>query len=94
MSRLLLLIGLTLLVTDYACAQDAPDPSPMQCHLIKLAVAQYGYSAARQHALETYGPEAVRVGDKCFAKDMRGGDPSHVSRAFGAERNDEMNYRR
>jgi hypothetical protein len=29
-------------------------------------VAQYGFAAARQHALETYGPEAVKTGDKCF----------------------------
>jgi hypothetical protein len=33
-----------------------------------LAVAQYGFAAARQHALETYGPEAVKTGDKCFTK--------------------------
>jgi hypothetical protein len=94
MSRMLLLIGLTLLATDCACAQDSPDPTPMQCHLIKLAVAQYGYSAARQHALETYGAEAVRTGDKCFAKDMAGGAPSHVSRDFRAERNNATRYRR
>jgi hypothetical protein len=31
-------------------------------------VAQYGFAAARQHALETYGPEAVKTGDKCFTK--------------------------
>src|SRR4029077_10387799 len=28
--------------------------------------AQYGFAAARRHALETYGPEAVKTGDKCF----------------------------
>jgi hypothetical protein len=38
----------------------------MQCQLIRLAVAQYGFAAARRHALETYGPEAVKTGDKCF----------------------------
>ena len=49
MMRFLLLIGFGLLMTDYSLAQDAPDPTPMQCHLIKLAVARYGYAAARQH---------------------------------------------
>ncbi len=34
----------------------------------KQAVAQYGFAAARRHALETYGPEAVKTGDKCFRK--------------------------
>ena len=67
--RLLLLTGVTLLMAaDYSFAQYSPDPTPMQCQLIRLAVAQYGYAAARQHALETYGPEAVKTGDKCFTK--------------------------
>jgi len=68
MPRLLLLSGVILLMADYAFAQDATDPAPMQCQLIRLAVAQYGFAAARQHALETYGPEAVKIGDKCFTK--------------------------
>ena len=29
-------------------------------------LAKYGFAAARQHPLETYGPEAVKTGDKCF----------------------------
>ena len=68
MARLLLLTGVILLMADYSFAQYSPDPTPMQCQLIRLAVAQYGYAAARQHALETYGPEAVKTGDKCFTK--------------------------
>jgi hypothetical protein len=68
MPRLLLLTGVILLMADYSFAQDSPDPTPMQCRLIRLAVAQYGHPAARQHALETYGPEAVKTGDKCFTK--------------------------
>lgn len=40
----------------------------MQCQLVRQAVAQYGYAAARQHALENYGPEAVKVGEKCLTK--------------------------
>ena len=68
MPRLLLLTGVILLMADYSFAQYSPNPTPMQCQLIRLAVAQYGYAAARQHALETYGPEAVKTGDKCFTK--------------------------
>jgi len=65
MPRLLLLTGVILLMANYAFTQDS-DPTPMQCQLIRSAVAQYGFAAGRQHALETYGPEAVKTGDKCF----------------------------
>src|SRR6516164_1501870 len=68
MPRLLLLTAVILLMADYSFAQYSPDPTPMQCQLIRLAVAQYGFAAARRHAQETYGPEAVKTGDKCFAK--------------------------
>ena len=64
--RFLLLASIVLLIGDYSFAQDSPDPTPMQCQLIRSAVAQYGFAAARRHALETYGPEAVKTGDKCF----------------------------
>ena len=66
MPRLLLLTGVILPMANYTFAQDSRDPTPMQCQLIRSAVAQYGFAAARQHALETYGPEAVKTGDKCF----------------------------
>ena len=66
MPRFLLLAGIVLLIGDYSFAQDSPDPTPMQCQLIRSAVAQYGFAAARRHALETYGREAVKTGDKCF----------------------------
>ena len=75
MPRLLLLTGVILPMANYALAQYSPDPTPMQCQLIRSAVAQYGFAAARQHALETYGPEAVKTGDKCFTK-QEGRDPS------------------
>jgi hypothetical protein len=64
MPRFLLLTGALLLMPGYALAQA---PSPDQCQQIKQAVAQYGYAAARRHAMETYGPDAVKVGDQCFA---------------------------
>jgi hypothetical protein len=66
MMRVLLATGAILLLADYAYAQ-APDMDPMQCQQLKEAVAQYGYAAARRHALANYGPEAVRAGDKCLA---------------------------
>src|SRR5262252_1519848 len=78
MPRLLLLTGVILLTADYSFAQYSPDPTPMQCQLIRLAVAQYGFAAARQHALETYGPEAVKTGDKCFTKQEGRGTSSHA----------------
>jgi hypothetical protein len=68
MLRLLLLTGAILLTTDYSFAQA---PTPMQCQQIKEAVERYGFAAARQHALDTYGPEAVRVGDQCFPQHYR-----------------------
>jgi len=48
MPRFLLLAGIVLLIADYSFAQDSPDPTPMQCQLIRLAVAQYGFAAARR----------------------------------------------
>lgn len=69
--RGLLLTGVVLLMPDHSFAKTSPDPTSMQCQLIRLAVAQYGYAAARRHALETYGPEAVKVGDKCFKAQER-----------------------
>jgi hypothetical protein len=37
-----------------------------RCEQVKQAVATYGYAAARKHALENYGKEAVAFGDKCL----------------------------
>jgi hypothetical protein len=67
MRRLLLLIGAIFLVADCTFAQ-AQDLDPGQCEQIRQAVAQYGYAAARKHAMTNYGPEAVRRGDKCLTK--------------------------
>jgi len=65
MARFLFLTGAILLIANYSFAQA---PSPMQCQQIKQAVARYGYAAARRNAVVTYGPEAARAGDQCFAK--------------------------
>ena len=86
MPRLLLLTGVVLLIADYSFAQYSPGPTPMQCQLIRVAVARYGFAAAGQHALETYGPEAVKTGDKCFTK-QTGRDPSYVPPALGGDGN-------
>jgi hypothetical protein len=74
MPRLLLLTGVVLLIADYAFAQD---PSPTQCLMVRQAVAQYGFAAARRYALEHYGPEAVKTGDKCFTKQAARGPRSY-----------------
>jgi hypothetical protein len=66
MSKFLPVAALVLLMTDYSLAQSGPDPA--QCEQIRQAVAQYGYSAARRHAMANYGREAVRAGDKCLTK--------------------------
>jgi hypothetical protein len=66
MWRIFLLSGAVVLMPAYSFAQSSPDPA--QCEQLKQAVAQYGYAAARRHALETWGPEAVKFGDKCFTK--------------------------
>ena len=71
--RPLVLAAAMLLVTGYSLAQASPEPTATQCQLIRLAVAQFGYAAARRHALETYGAEAVKTGDKCFTKQERAG---------------------
>jgi hypothetical protein len=73
--RFLFLTGVILLMADYSFAQDySPDPTPMQCQLIKQAVAQYGSAAARRHALETYGPEAVKTWRQMFHEQRRARD--------------------
>jgi len=61
MKRILVAVGVALLLTDYAAAQTAAN-----CDQIRQAVAQYGYAAARRHAMANYGAQAVREGDKCL----------------------------
>jgi len=86
MPRFVLLTCVVLLIADYSFAQDSPEPTPMQCLLIKQAVAQYGFAAARQHALKTYGPEAAKTGDKCFTKQTERGTGSDEPTGLGVER--------
>ena len=76
MPRLLLLTGVVLLIADSSFAQSA-DPTPSQCLLVRQAVAQYGFAAARRYALEHYGSEAVKTGDKCFTKQAARGSRSY-----------------
>jgi hypothetical protein len=61
MTRILVAVGIALLFADYASAQ-----SQANCGQIRQAVAQYGYAAARRHAMANYGADAVRSGDKCL----------------------------
>jgi hypothetical protein len=61
MTRIFVAIAVALLSTSYAWAQ-----SQANCEQIRQAVAQYGYAAARAHAMAHYGADAVRSGDKCL----------------------------
>lgn len=63
MKRILVAVGLALLTTSSSWGQSAAN-----CEQIRQAVAQYGYAAARAHAIRTYGPDAVRNGDKCLGR--------------------------
>jgi hypothetical protein len=56
-----IVVGGAVLLGGSASADD-------RCDMVKQAVATYGYAAARQHALENYGQEAVAFGDKCLGK--------------------------
>ena len=76
MPRLLLLTGFVLLIANSSFAQSE-DPTPSQCLLVRQAVAQYGFAAARRYALEHYGAEAVKTGDKCFTKQAARGSRSY-----------------
>ena len=78
MVRLVLVTGIVLAMADYSFAQFTPDA--MQCQQIRQAAAQYGYAAARRHAMETYGPEAVRAGDRCFTRQAGQSTRSHARR--------------
>jgi hypothetical protein len=63
MRRILVAVGLALLTTSPSWAQSAAN-----CDQIRQAVAQYGYAAARAHAMRTYGADAVRNGDRCLGR--------------------------
>ena len=63
MKPILVAVGIALLTTSYSWAQSAAN-----CDQIRQAVAQYGYAAARAHAMRTYGAEAVRNGDRCLGR--------------------------
>jgi hypothetical protein len=60
MTRFVIAVGVgVVLLGDSALADD-------RCDQVKQAVATYGYAAARKHALENYGKEAVAFGDNCL----------------------------
>jgi hypothetical protein len=73
MTRILVAVGVALLSTSYAWAQ-----SEANCEQIRQAVAQYGYKAARAHAMAHYGADAVRNGDKCLHGARGGAGVRHV----------------
>ena len=59
MNRFVIAIGVAVLLSGSASAEG-------NCDQVKQAVATYGYAAARKHALENYGKEAVAFGDNCL----------------------------
>jgi hypothetical protein len=54
-------IALILVATNPSFAQD-------YCEQVKQGIAQYGYAAARQYAVEHYTREEVRAADRCVVK--------------------------
>jgi hypothetical protein len=66
MKPILVAVGVALLTTSYSWAQSGAN-----CDQIRQAVAQYGYAAARAHAMRTYGADAVRNGDRCLGRGGR-----------------------
>jgi hypothetical protein len=72
MTRFLLAIAAAFLLTSPSSAQSPSAPSTAECEQIRQAVATYGYTAARRHALANYGAEAVKYGDRCLPGRHRG----------------------
>lgn len=83
MSRFVPIASLVLIMTQYSFAQTGPDPA--QCEQIRQAVYQYGYAAAKQHAMANYGPQAVAAGERCLTgRDrMKGTSPGPGRRKHG-----------
>src|SRR5262249_46373199 len=71
MIRIVAVLGFFLVTTNSSSAQ-----TDAQCAQIRQAVATYGYTAARRHALAHYGPQAVAYGDRC----LRGGHTRRLRR--------------
>ena len=66
MIRFVVAVGVgVVLLGDSALADE-------RCDQVRQAVATYGYAAARKHALENYGKEAVAFGDKCLGASTAG----------------------
>ena len=72
--------GVAFLLPDTTYAQA-------YCEAIRQAVAIYGYEASRRHALEHYGEEAVKAGDRCLARER----PTKRDRTKKAA-DEEINY--
>jgi hypothetical protein len=61
MTTILAAIAVVLLLTSSALAQS-------YCEQVRQAVATYGYTAAKRHAMAHYTREEVRAGDRCLAR--------------------------
>jgi hypothetical protein len=61
MPRILAAIAVVLLLTSSSFAQS-------YCEQVRQAVATYGYTAAKRHAIAHYTKEEVRVADRCLTR--------------------------
>jgi hypothetical protein len=61
------------------------------CEAVRQAVAIYGYEGSRRHALERYGEEAVKFGDRCLARPTK---KDHAKRTADDEMNNSRGSRR
>jgi hypothetical protein len=61
MTRSLAAIAVVLLLTSSSLAQS-------YCEQVRQAVATYGYTAAKRHAMAHYTKEEVRVADRCLTR--------------------------
>jgi hypothetical protein len=61
MTRIITAIGVVLLLTSSSYAQS-------YCDQVRQAVATYGYTAAKRHALSHYTREEVRVAERCLTR--------------------------
>jgi hypothetical protein len=62
MTRILAAIGVVLLLTSSSFAQS-------YCDQVRQAVATYGYTAAKRHAMTHYSREEVEVADRCLTRE-------------------------
>jgi len=64
MIRILVALAFVVGLTNFSFAQS-------YCQQIRQAIATYGHTAAKRHALAHYGPKAIQAGNRCLRKGKR-----------------------